>query len=594
MSQPIGSRPPPGPGFAESDLGRAFLVCKGSFIYAGFFSLFVNLLMLVPSFYMLALYDKVITSGSESTLLMLTLIAAFLFIVMGGLEWVRSQILIATSTRIDQLLGTRVFDSVFAQALASGGRLASAQPLGDLLQLRQFLTGPGLFAFFDAPWMPLYIVLLFLFHPSFGAVAVVSAAVLSGLAVWNELATRGDLEQANRESNEASQFTQRNLRNAEVIEAMGMRNPLRDRWQQKQVRVLALQGQASAKAGLISMLGKTYRITIQSLVLGLGAYLSLHKEITPGLMIAGSILLGRALAPMDLMISHWRGFLNARQSYHRLNRLLAATPQREPPMALPPPQGRLTLEHLFVVPPGAAEPVIKGVNLAVEPGTLLAVIGPSAAGKSTLIRAMLGLYRPAKGSARLDGAEIQQWDRRLLGQHIGYLPQDVELLDGTVSENIARFGEVDPEKVVAAAKAAGIHEMILRLPEGYDTRLLGSGGVLSAGQQQRLGIARALHGDPKLVILDEPNSNLDQAGDVALLATLLELKRQGRTVIIVTHRSNFLGQVDRILMLAEGQVALHGPRDEVLAALNQPPRPAARPAPVAAARIGPVAAPPPS
>lgn len=574
--------------FAESDLGKAFAACKGSFMFAGFFSLFVNLLLLVPSFYMMAVYDKVIGSGSESTLFMLTLIAVFLFLVMGGLEWVRSQILISTSTRLDQLLGNRVFDSVFAQALATGGRMATAQPLGDLLQLRQFLTGPGLFAFFDAPWMPIYLVLMFLFHWAFGALAVVSAIVLGVLAVWNELATRSHLEQANREAAEASQFTQRNLRNAEVIEAMGMHEPLRARWQQKQVKMLSLQGQASAKAGLISMLGKTYRLTIQSLALGLGAYLALHKEITPGLMIGGSILLGRALAPLDLMISNWRGFLTAREAYHRLDRLLAAVPERQPPMPLPAPQGRIALEQLVIVPPGAQEPVIKGINLVLEPGTQLAIIGPSAAGKSTLVRGILGLYRPAKGCVRLDGADILHWDRRQLGQYIGYLPQDVELLDGTVSENIARFGEIDPEKVVAAAKAAGIHDMILRLPQGYDTRLLGNGGVLSAGQQQRLGLARALHGDPRVVILDEPNSNLDQAGDMALIATLAELKRQGKTVIVITHRTNMLAQVDNVLMLVEGQVALCGPRDEVLAKLNQPQQ-TAQPRPVqpaAPARIG--------
>jgi ATP-binding cassette subfamily C protein EexD len=573
----------------ESDLGKALGACKASFLSAGFFSLFVNLLLLAPSIYMLAVYDRVLTSGSESTLLMLTLITVFLFIVMGGLEWVRSQILIAASNRLDQRLGGRVFDSVFAVALASGGRTASAQPLNDLLQLRQFLTGNGLFAFFDAPWMPLYIGFLFLFHPWFGAVAAFSTCVLAGLAIWNELATRSHLEQANRESNEATQFTQRNLRNAEVIEAMGMQSRLRARWQQKQQRVLALQARASAKAGLIAMLVRTYRITVQSLVLGLGAYLAIQKEITPGAMIAGTILLGRALAPLDLMIATWRGFLGAREAYHRLNRLLATAPEREPPMPLPAPRGLISLEQLVVVPPGAPEPVIKGVNLKIEPGTHLAIIGPSGSGKSTLARAVLGLYRPAKGSVRLDDAEIHQWDRTQLGRYIGYLPQDVELLDGTVSENIARFGEIDPEKVVEAARSAGIHEMILRMAEGYETRLLGGGHTLSAGQQQRVGIARALYGDPQIIVLDEPNSNLDHAGDVALLATLADLKRKGRTVILITHRNNVLSQVDQILLMSEGQAALYGPRDQVLSALAQSQQQAAQqrtPSAVAATASG--------
>lgn len=552
---------------AESALRQSLAACRSSFFAAGFFSMFINLLLLLPAIYMLQIYDRVLTSSSESTLLMLTLIALFLFMVMGGLEWVRSQILIVTGARLDGLLGARVFDSVFTQTLASGGRIATAQPLSDLLQLRQFLTGAGLFAFFDAPWLPIYVAVMFLFHPAFGMVAIASAAVLLALTIWNEVATREDLREANRRSLESSNHTQRNLRNAEVIEAMGMLPRMRERWQQRQNVLLALQSRASRKAGLITAASKTFRMAVQTLVLGLGAYLAIRREITPGVVIAGSILLGRALAPLDLLINTWRGFLGAREAYGRLDTLLRAVPLREPPMPLPAPLGELSLEKLVVTPPGAPGPVIKGIGLRVAPGELLAVIGPSAAGKSTLVRSMLGIYHPTTGTVRLDGAELDQWDREALGRHVGYLPQDVELLDGTISENIARFGAIDAEQVVAAAQGAGVHAMILRLQEGYDTRLVGN--VLSAGQRQRIGIARALYGEPQLIVLDEPNSNLDQEGDAALEATLAELRRAGRTVVVVTHRNNLLKQADKILLLADGQIAAYGNRDKVIAALQQ-------------------------
>lgn len=550
-----------------STLGRALDTCRGAFLSAGFFSLFVNLLLLLPAVYMLQVYDRVLTSNSESTLLMLTLIAAALFIVMGGLEWVRSQILVATSNRLDGLLAARVFDSVFRQTLASGGKVASAQPLGDLLQLRQFLTGPGVFAFFDAPWVPIYIAVMFLFHPVFGVVAILAGLVLMGLAIWNEVSTRGDLREASEKSHESSNHTQRSLRNAEAIEAMGMLPRLRERWLVRQHDMLALQSRASRRGGLISAVSKTFRISIQTLILGLGAYLAIHREISPGGVIAGSILLGRALAPLDLMINTWRGFVAARESYRRLDRLLGALPERVAPMPLPAPNGELSVEKLVVTPPGAAAPVLRGISLMVAPGSQLAIIGPSAAGKSTLARALLGLYRPEAGTVRLDGAEIDQWDRETLGQHIGYLPQDVELLDGTISENIARFGEVDAEGVVAAAEAAGVHQMILRLPNGYDTQLVGH--ALSAGQRQRIGLARALYGEPQLIVLDEPNSNLDQDGEAALAHTLADLKRAGRTVVVITHRKNILKLADHILLMGEGQVAMYGPRDKVIAALTQ-------------------------
>jgi len=536
---------------------------------AGVLSLFINLLLLVPTFYMLQIYDRVLMSSSESTLLMLTLITLFLFMVMGALEWIRAQILIVTSTRFDQMLSGRVHDAVFSQSLTSGGSIATAQPLSDLIQLRQFLTGSGLFAFFDAPWLPIYIAVMFLFHPLFGVVALISAILLIILTVWSEFATRTDLEQANRVAAEASQMTQRNLRNVDVIETMGMLPSLRARWQQKQGAMIALQVRASEKSGLITALSKTYRLAIQSLILGLGAYLAIHKEISPGLVIAGSILLGRALAPLDLMINSWRSFLSARGAYARLGQLLNAVPVVERPLPLPAPKGEVRLEDAVIVPPGASAPVLQGVNLLVEVGTLVGIIGPSGAGKSTLVRAILGLYPPIRGSVRLDGAELDQWDRAVLGKHIGYLPQDVELLDGSISENIARFGEIDATQVVAAAQAAGIHEMILRLPEGYQTRIVGSGNVLSAGQKQRLGLARAMYGNPCVVVLDEPNSNLDQEGDLALCKALAMLKTKRCTVIVITHRGCVLNLVDRIVMVRDGKFALNGPRDQILAALEK-------------------------
>jgi ATP-binding cassette, subfamily C, bacterial EexD len=552
---------------APSALREALAHCRSLFLSAGFFSFFINLLVLAPTMYMMQIYDRVLTSNSESTLLMLTLIMLFLFIAMGALEWVRSQILIVAGTRLDRLLGARTFDSVFRQTLASGGKVATAQSLSDLLQLRQFLSGPGPLAFFDAPWLPLYITVMFIFHPWYGVCAIVSALVLLGLAIWNEVGTRDDLKEANRHAMESNNHTQRNLRNAEVIEAMGMLPRMRARWQARQDVVLRLQSQASRKGGLITSVSKTFRMAIQSLVLGLGAYLAIRHEISSGVVIAGSILLGRALAPLDILINSWRQFLSARESYQRLDKVLRAMPVRQPQLLLPAPLGFLSLDKVVVTPPGADAPVIKGVNLQAMPGEVLALIGPSGAGKSTLVRAMLGIHRPTTGTVRLDGAELAHWDREALGGHIGYMPQDVELLDGSVSENIARFGTIDAAKVIAAAVAAGVHQLILRLPQAYDTRLIGN--VLSAGQRQRIGLARALYGDPQLLVLDEPNSNLDQEGDAALAKTLADLKGAGRTVVVVTHRQNVLGQADKILMLAEGQIAVYGDRDKVLATLQQ-------------------------
>ena len=558
-----------------SELAQAIHYCRDSFRSAAIFSFFINLLMLLPSIYMMQVYDRVLGSNSISTLLMLTLLAAVLFIMLGALEWIRSQILIRVSTRFDVLLNERLYRVLFRQALVSGGK-TSAQPLSDLLVLRQFLTGNGLFAFFDAPWMPIYIGLLFLFHPAFGVVAVISAIILILLAIWNERATHDDMEKANRVSVESANITARNLRNAEVVHALGMVPDLMGRWKEKQQKLIMLQAVASEKGGLIAALSKTYRVTVQSLILGLGAWLAIDKQISPGLMIGGSILLGRALAPIDLMIGSWKQFLGARTAYGRLNGLLAQFPAEAERLPLPAPKGALRAEQAVVAPPGSKIPVLRGLNFTIEGGSFVVVIGPSASGKSTLARALLGIWPVANGAIRLDGADVGQFERGLIGPHIGYLPQDIELFDGTIAENIARFGDLDADKIFAAAQAAGVHDMILHLPQGYDTEIGGSGGVLSAGQRQRVGLARALYGDPVLVVLDEPNSNLDETGEQALAQALAGLKQRGSTVIVITHRVGVLNMADRIMVLNEGMLVLDGPRDEVLAKLNQrPPQPQA-------------------
>lgn len=550
------------------ELRAVLAASRNALLTAGLFSLFLNLLMLVPSLYMLQVYDRVLSTGSVPTLMMLTLITVFLFMVFGGIEWLRSQLMIVASVRFDAMLGPVIHDAIFARTLDSGGRLASAQPLEDLDRVRQFITGPGLFALLDVPWVPVYVALMLVFHPWMGAAAVFSILVLAAFTAWTELATNGLLTEANRAGLAANGQTASHLRNVEAIAAMGMLPRLRERWMKEREHALDAQHRASAWAGLIAALSKTYRLTSQSLILGLGAYLAIRREISPGMVIAGSILLGRALAPIDQLVASWRTLVAARTGYARLSDLLTAHPAVPDHMPLPDICGAYRIEKLVVAPPGTRTAVIRELTLSIPAGSQLGVIGPSGAGKSTLARTLLGLLRPMAGSLRLDGAEIGQYSRGVLGRSVGYLPQDVELLDGTLSENIARFGDIDPDAVVRAAQRAGVHEMIVALPDGYDTRLQGS-FTLSAGQRQRVALARALYGEPAVVILDEPNSNLDEAGNSALQRALSELRTEGSTVVIITHRSSVLAQMDAVLLLSEGRAALHGTPAEVADALKQ-------------------------
>lgn len=552
-----------------SDLVEALKLCKGAFLAAAGFSMVINMLALVPTIYMLQLYDRVVPTGNFTTLVMLSLILLVLYVTLGILEWVRSQILVRVSTRLETLLNERLFKVAYQQALYSGGQRASSQPLDDLTSLRQFMTGNGLFAFFDAPWLPIYLAVMFMFHPLYGWVAVATAIMLIIVAVAQEKATKSLLSEANTLASAGRSLVNKNLRNAEVIESMGMLASFRGRWLTGVNKVLMLQAKASSRAGLIHALSKLIRMSAQSLILGVGAYLVIEQEISAGLMLGGSILLGRALSPIDIVIGNWKGFIGARGQYQRLNNLLLQMPAEQQKMTLPKPEGSFLLESAVVVSPGGKTQIIKGISMTIAKGDVIGVIGPSGAGKSTFARALLGIWPTAAGKIRLDGAEIFSWNRDELGPYIGYLPQDIELFEGTISENISRFGEIDPEKVVSAAKMADVHELILRLPQGYDTVIGADGGNLSGGQRQRIGLARALYGEPVVVVLDEPNSNLDEQGEQALGQAIQKLKLKQVTVIVVTHRNNVLAHVDKLLILNEGLLSVYGPKDQVVAHLQK-------------------------
>lgn len=547
---------------------QALQACRASFVAVILFSLAINLLLLAPAFYMLQVYDRVITSASLPTLLMLTLVVLLLLATVGGLEWVRSQILLRSGSRVDMLLQDRAFEVSFRQAQYTGGSAGQGQALADLATLRQYLSGKGLVAFFDAPWLPIYLLVMYWFHPLFGLMGALSAAVLLAMAWLNARLTRDGVAAASDAGRAADAFLGKNLRNAEVIEAMGMLADIRARWQQRYRDMLGHQLVEGGRAGLLAAISRTFRLAVQSLVLGLGAYLVIRQQITPGLMIAGAILLGRALAPVDNLIGTWRQFVQARLAYRRLASILEQIPPLPQRMRLPELRGEVRAENLSLSPPGNRNLVLRGINFMIEPGESVAIIGPSASGKTSLARAILGIWPVTSGKLRLDGAEAYTWDRAQLGPSLGYLPQDIELFEGSVSENIARFGEVDPDKVVAAAQQAGVHEAILRLPGGYDMQVGTGGGSLSAGQRQRLALARALYGQPQLLVLDEPNSNLDDQGELALIAAIRQQKARGATVLVISHRKTILGAVDKLMVLSGGRLTHFGPKAEVLEALR--------------------------
>ena len=539
----------------------------------GAISCVTNLLMLTGPLFMLQIYDRVLTSGSVPTLVALLVLVAGLFAFMGALELLRSRVLVRVGLRLDRILNDRVFESVARVGPASGA--AGTQTLRDLDQLRQFISGPGPFAIFDMPWAPLYFAVIFLFHWWLGLVAVGGAVILLTLSLINEFATRKPMAEAAGRSAQGFALAEAGRRNAEVLHAMGMYRAYHQRWRGARDGALEAQTRASDRAGTITAATKATRLFLQSLMLATGAYLALQQIVTPGVMIAASIILSRALAPIEQAIGHWRAFTGARQGLARVKAALATLPDETGRMTLPEPKGELVVDKVYAAPPGIADPMLKDISFTLSPGDALGVIGPSASGKSTLARALVGVWPLIQGAVRLDGAALDQWDPEQLGPHIGYLPQDVELFDGTVEENIARFDpERDPEAIVAAAEKADVHRLILKLPDGYGTRIGEGGRVLSAGQRQRVALARALYGDPVLVVLDEPNSNLDAEGEAALTRAIEGVRADGRTVVVMAHRPSAIAAVDLLLVLKDGRQAGFGPkadvlRDHVMAAKKQ-------------------------
>lgn len=531
------------------------------------FSMVLNVLMLAPSLYMLQVYDRVLTSQNKFTLLALTLIILLAYLAIGFIEWIRSSMLVRLSAAMDLTESDRIHAAAFAQTPLARST-SPAQVMQDFSAVRQVVTGSVVLALLDLPWAPLYIALLFVFAWPLGVLAVVGMLLLTVIAIISERVTKEPLAESGKIASQAAFMLNKHHRHIEIISALGMIPVLGKRWQAQNKEALLLQIQASSKMSKLSALGRYIRLTLQSMTLGMGAFLVLEGKMSGGMMIAGSILLGRALAPVEQLIGSWKQLVNGLAAHQRLQLLLDDDEKTDQPFALPPPKGQISVEGVTVVLEAKSEPVLRNIKFSLVVGDILAVVGPSASGKSTLARTLLGLIAPHTGDVRLDGADIRQWPREKLGQYVGYLPQDIELFEGTVAENIARFQEVDASLIIAAAQLAHVHDMILRLPKGYDT-LVGEGGaMLSGGQRQRLALARAVFGQPRFVVLDEPNSNLDDQGDRALAQTLLDLKKQGTTVIVISHRTSILTVVDKMLLLQEGTQVSFGSREQVMKQLQ--------------------------
>ena len=566
-----------------SELSLALDTIRPAIVRAALFSMIISFMALAPTVYMLEVYDRVVNSRSGMTLAMLTLMIVGAYAVMEILEKVRGALLRAAGVALDEKLSKRVYDAMF-QGFSKRQVGGSMQVLNDLRLIREFLPNPALLAVMEAPVALLALALIFAINPLLGWSAVVGALAQLGVAFMTEKATRKPLMEANRSAVGAQQMAESSLRNAHVMESMGMLDAVHARWNKRQQEFLAYQAQASEGAGLWTAMSKLVQQVMGSLLLGLGAWLLLRNELNggAGMMIIGSVLGGRVLAPLAQLVSQWSAVVNVRAAWERLEGLLAQMPAKPKNMSLPAPKGVLTVESLMAGAPGHPVAIVRGVQFGLNPGEVLAVVGPSASGKTTLARLLVGLWPAMSGKVRLDGADIHTWDKAELGPYLGYLPQGVELLEGTLAENIARFGDVDMVQVEAAARLVGLHDLIMALPQGYNSPIGRDGAVLSGGQRQRVGLARALYGKPVFVVLDEPNSSLDEAGDAALANAIASLKQLGTTFVVMTHRTSVLGVADKMLLMRDGAQQAFGPRDEVLAALQQARQPAVPAVPAAA------------